>query len=55
MTLQRRHFETVANIIAGLDLSDAMRLKVAKGFADELADTNPNFDRDRFMVACKGR
>lgn len=53
MKLQRRHFEVIAATISGLDLSDAMRLKVAKGFANKLAGTNPNFDRDRFIGACK--
>jgi hypothetical protein len=54
MTLQRRHFEVIASTIAGLDLSVAMRFKVAKGFADELAGTKPNFNRERFLNACKG-
>lgn len=57
--MQHRHFATVAAIIKSLDLhnasrsgSDQLRYAVAKQFADNLARTNPRFDRARFMRAC---
>lgn len=55
--MQHRHFATVAAILAGLDkdalgLSDGQHLNLCQDFADELAGTNHNFDRDRFLAAC---
>lgn len=56
--MQHRHFSTVAAIIASmrgdLDLrfSQGEVDRVAEHFADELAKTNPRFDRKRFLRAC---
>lgn len=58
--MQHRHFATVAAIIRSMakvhnqehgfiDVRD----DVAEHFADELAKTNPRFDRKRFLAACR--
>ena len=52
MTLQRRHFETIAAIIKTSDISETQRNKMAALFADKLGGTNDRFDRDRFVTAC---
>lgn len=50
--MQHRHFATIATIIRnyGFDGSPG-RTILANHFADELAGTNPNFDRGRFLRA----
>lgn len=54
MTMQRRHFEMIANSVRMLygDLTKAQRQLVAERFADDLTRTNPNFNRARFLKAC---
>lgn len=57
MTMQRRHFELIAETIA--ELADGnhplhgqdIRM-IALRFANKLRATNPNFNRDRFLRAC---
>lgn len=58
--LQHRHFATIATIIREMDkVSNQehgfidIREDVAEHFADLLGKTNPNFDRERFLRACK--
>ena len=56
-TLQHRHFAVIAGILANLDrdslgLTQGQHQNIAEDFADNLANTNPKFDRRRFMVAC---
>lgn len=58
--MQHRHFATVATIIRGMEkVSNQehgfidIREDVAEHFADQLAKTNPRFDRARFLAACK--
>lgn len=51
--MQHRHFTTVAEIIRTLPLDPSAHVTVAHHFANELADTNANFDRARFLAACK--
>jgi hypothetical protein len=57
--MQHRHFATVATIISALDCTgydaepEALRADIAKQFALRLADTNPRFDRERFLRACQ--
>lgn len=54
-TIQRRHYEAIARIIAEMDSSGdnhTVQVEVAKHFASELRYTNPNFNRDRFLKAC---
>lgn len=50
--LQHRHFAFIARAIADMPES-VNRLTVARKFATELAASNPNFDRARFLAACR--
>lgn len=52
--LQHRHFATIAAIIRACPLTwpDPDRVAIANHFANELARTNPKFDRKRFLTAC---
>ena len=65
--MTRQHFQLIADVIANLQKTtaelnrptaklgtvDNYRATVADAFADRLAGTNANFDRGRFLVACK--
>lgn len=48
---QHRHFAEIARIIHALP-AQPVRWATAEHFADYLADSNPRFDRARFMRAC---
>jgi hypothetical protein len=54
--MTRKDFELIAAAIRythSLDGSDYITLKrAADALADELAGTNPRFDRERFLKAC---
>lgn len=50
--MQHRHFATIAAIIRGMAADVYGPEQVATEFADRLCDTNPNFDRLRFLLAC---
>lgn len=51
-TMQHRHFAFIAKMVS--ELPDSVnRLTVARNFAFHLHNTNPNFDRDRFLAACR--
>ena len=55
VTLEHRHFAVIAATIARMpsDGFDATTtLHVAQHFAFHCADTNPRFDRARFLAAC---
>lgn len=60
MTMPRQHFALIAEVLkarfnrqrnagGGFVAPD---YALAKEFADALAHTNPNFNRDRFLRAC---
>lgn len=55
-TLQHRHFAVIAGILADLGpnagVFNNQRDGIIAHFADALADTNPQFDRKRFIAAC---
>lgn len=51
-TMQRRHFELIARTISKLD-DKLIRTIVAHEFGAVLGQTNPQFDRDKFIDACK--
>lgn len=55
-TFQHRHYVKIAETIALLPTheGDSMRQLVAHTFAAALADTNPHFDRGRFIAAAMG-
>ena len=46
--MQHRHLATVAAILVNLKADKA----TCEAWADELAPTNANFDRRRFLAAC---
>lgn len=51
--LQHRHFATIAAIIADHPGPSAtVRRQMATHFANGLSNTNPKFDRARFLRAC---
>lgn len=49
--MQRRHFELIARVVSHIT-NTTNRRTVAEEFADELAHTNPQFDRAKFLRAC---
>lgn len=49
-SMEHRHFATIAAIIA--ELRDEDRQAMADFFAERLCNTNPRFDRKRFLAAC---
>lgn len=58
--MQHRHFTTIAKIIRDMDKVHNgehgfvdIREDVAEEFANALARTNPRFDRERFLSACR--
>lgn len=60
VVFQHRHFAKIAEIIANADVIAILgkaektnfRTALTEYFANELKDTNPNFDRERFTRAC---
>lgn len=51
MTVTRSTFEAVALAVRLAQVTPEARQEVARSLADQLAETNPRFDRDRFMKA----
>ena len=51
--MARQHFQLIADVIAGLEISTTIKKDIAEKFADALADTNPGFKRDTFIKATK--
>ena len=47
--MSRQHFQMIADVIAGLEISTTIKKDIAEKFADALADTNPGFKRDTFI------
>lgn len=56
MTMTRQHFALIAETIAGLEdshvIGEREREFIAARFASQLSNTNPNFNRARFLRAC---
>lgn len=52
--MQHRHFKLVADILRQAGERGLITEEAVKFFAHELWDTNPAFDRDRFIAACIG-
>lgn len=54
--MSRKDFEMIARVLrettGGPDMPEPLRDHIARTFADELAATNPRFDRARFLKAC---
>ena len=52
--MTKAHFQLVADVVASLEASRAIKDHVARKFADAFEDTNPGFKRDKFIKATKG-
>lgn len=57
MNLQRRHFEFIASVLEGLapgntEMTKEEHKAICEYFAVNLEDTNKDFNREFFMVAC---
>jgi hypothetical protein len=52
-TMQRRHFELIAETIRYADLPDECRAQLTAEFARALKGTNEHFDGDKFVEACQ--
>lgn len=54
MTLTRQHFQLIADVLkrAKFNTTELGHRTICEDFADELAKTNPNFNRRRFLTAC---
>lgn len=50
--MTRKDFQLIADTIAETATTKAQLLAFATAFADQLAKTNPRFDRQRFISAC---
>jgi hypothetical protein len=63
MSFQRRHFALIAETIAtfgthmgplgAADMTAETKASIALFFAGKLRATNPNFNRERFLKACR--
>ena len=62
--MTRKDFQLIAEVLAAsqpghgnteLDAQADTHDSVVIGFADRLATTNPNFDRDRFVAVATGK
>lgn len=53
--MQHRHFVHIAQTIAAFECSDVVRESLARHFADELHQTNDNFNDKRFIACALGK
>lgn len=52
--MSKKDFELIADIINNSVISNPVdKIDLATDFADRLAQTNPRFQKDRFLVACE--
>jgi len=51
--MSRQHFQLIADVIAGLEISTTIKKSIAEKFADAFENTNPMFKRDLFIKATK--
>jgi hypothetical protein len=51
--MSRQHFQLIADVIAGLEISTTIKKSIAEKFADAFEDTNQMFKRDLFIKATK--
>lgn len=50
-SMERRHFEIIAETIKNFSLDRVDNIRLARHFAVALAHTNPQFDSERFIDA----
>ena len=48
----RQHFEMMALLIKGSDMTSTQKFHFAKSCAKEFEKQNPRFDKARFLSAC---
>jgi hypothetical protein len=53
--MQRQHYQLVADVIASLEVTTAIKKAIALKFADAFEPTNKLFKRDRFIKATKAK
>jgi len=53
--MTRKDFSLLAEVIANLSFDEDVRAGIAEDFANALAQTNPRFNKDRFIAACNGK
>ncbi len=51
--MTRKDFQIIANAIKEVNQRKAKGERIAQLFADALQNTNPNFNRERFIEATK--
>ena len=54
-TFEHRHFKAIAAILNDTQLPKDWWNQTVETFADALEETNPKFDRARFLSACSGK
>jgi hypothetical protein len=54
ITLQRRHFEMIADVISDIDIPSEYRKKVTSAFSRRLSRTNPLFEYEKFIKRAMG-
>ena len=52
--MTRKDFQLIAEVLTQADETERIEATVER-FADRLATTNPNFDRDRFVAVATGK
>lgn len=52
--MQQRHFEFIAGVLRESRTPIFIKWGLILDFANALEETNPNFDRERFLAACRG-
>lgn len=52
--MTKKDYELIAGVIRSIGVNgiESDRVDMAQAFARALEDTNPRFDRDRFLAAC---
>jgi len=52
MTMTKKHFESIAELIKGADLHPEDRAHIVKRFCRFCSGVNPRFNVDKFTEAC---
>ena len=53
--MSRQHYQLVADVIASLEVTTAIKKAIAEKFADAFEPTNKLFKRDKFIKATKAK
>lgn len=52
--MTKKDFKLIAAALASIPCHEATRSAFAEALANTLATTNPRFDREKFLRACRG-